>query len=384
MKSSQLNQYALNSFAGLNSKQLISKFKKCNLLDETRAKQYSSLEKIIGNTPIILYHTSENNNRVYIKRECDNPFGSHYDRVYLQLFLFYEGTQQIKKGQKIIETTSGAAGASFAGIGKELGYECIVAIPQGTTKKRENAIKKYLISDNHLINTPKKDYIAGFPNFIRNYLKQNKDVFFLNHSMGPAKRDGKNITYENNEHTLKALESVAEEIIYSLGHVDYFVPAVGNGSSVLGPGRYLKLDNPKTFILAYESFQSAVAYNLKYPKIYQHFYKLEPGTLDRHNVFGTSYNGIDFPHLNNSLKIINEIRLFSDSQMDYNYSQKTNISKTGLPCWDSKDLVGLKEFGRSTKAGVAVALFFLNVHDHYEFFTDKNFVVIAYDKSDRY
>ena len=57
-----------------------------------------------------------------MKRECDNPFGSHYDMVYLALYRHYEESGKIRPGDKVLETTSGAAGVSFAGIGKELGF----------------------------------------------------------------------------------------------------------------------------------------------------------------------------------------------------------------------------------------------------------------------
>ncbi len=99
-----------------------------------------------------------NGNRIYLKMESENPFGSHYDRVYIALFRFYEKQRRISPGDKVLETTSGAAGVSFAGIGKILGYECVVALPAGGEKARENAIRQNLRDNAHLILTDASSY----------------------------------------------------------------------------------------------------------------------------------------------------------------------------------------------------------------------------------
>src|ERR1700757_2668557 len=53
-----------------------------------RIALYRHLESKIGNTPLVeLHNVLPNNNRLFIKNECDNGIGhSHYDRVYISLF----------------------------------------------------------------------------------------------------------------------------------------------------------------------------------------------------------------------------------------------------------------------------------------------------------
>jgi len=330
-------------------------------------KAILDLEKQIGNTKLEQYNGKlANNNKLFIKRECDNPFGSHYDRVYLALFKYYETKGIIKPGDKVFETSSGTAGASFSAIAKKLGYKPYLAIPKGV----DNAIIKTIKSYNTKIYfTPEKDYITGFPIFLRKFKPWEKGLFFLNHSMGRKADKG----YKDNDITLKALGKIAKEIKKQI-KVDYFIPATGNGSSILGPSKYF---DKKTKVITFESSQSAVAYNLLYPGKYKKLFGIEPGTLPKHKLRGTSYQGINFPHIEHAInkKIIKDSLLISDKEVDDNYNKLTgkNLFKE-LPHWDSIK----SEFGRSTRAGIAA------VKELSKETKNKTYVIIAYDKANRY
>ncbi|MFA4887401.1 MAG: pyridoxal-phosphate dependent enzyme, partial [Candidatus Nanoarchaeia archaeon] len=304
------------------------------------------------------------------KMECENPYGSHYDRVYLALFKFYEEQGLIRQGGKVIETTSGSAGVSFAGIGRCLGYECYVALPAGGERARERAVRALLPNPDNLMFTPADQYVNGFPTFLKEYLAKHPDFLFLNHSMG--KRE--NGVVGNNEITLSALEKIAREV--SGEKVDYFVSAVGNGSTLLGLGRVF---NDVT-IIGFESFQSAVAFNLKYPGEYKRKFDIQPGSLPRHRLPGTSYQGIDFPHIRNAIadQLVDDVILVSDRETDDFYSSMTGRRDTQqLPHWDRR-IDGFVDVGRSTQAGIQVAL---QISKRVE---GKNLLVIAYDKAERY
>ena len=341
-------------------------------MKDHRLERYSEIEKTVGSTALVPYKGDvPNDNSIWIKRECDNPFGSHYDRVYLQLFRSFEESG-MEPGTKVLETTSGAAGVSFAGIGKLLGYECFVALPAGGEKAREDAIKEQLPSPDHLIFTPADQYISGFPSFLKRFLADHRDFVFLNHSMGS--RDRASGRYTNNEVTLKALEGIAREALHEVA-VDYFLPAVGNGSSILGPGRVFENG---TQVIPFETFQSAVAYELRHPGEYEKKFGIQPGTLSRHKLPGTSYQGIDFPHIRNSIGLICDVALVSDAAMDKEYERITGRQESRrLPHWDVT-LTNHEDLGRTGKAAISVALQLA------ENTKGKNFLVIAYDKASRY
>ncbi|OGG51494.1 hypothetical protein A2704_04790 [Candidatus Kaiserbacteria bacterium RIFCSPHIGHO2_01_FULL_54_36b] len=326
----------------------------------------SVFEKI-GNTPVIEYHGEvPNGNHIYFKLECENPFGSHYDRVYPALYKHHEEKGTLNPGATVLETTSGSAGVSFAGIGRELGYKCIVAIPAGTENAREDAIKQ---QGAELRNTPADTYVSGFPKFLKCYLVKNRGVVFLNHSMGEFGVE--------NRVTTQSLEAIATEIQQQLGSIDYYVAAVGNGSTVLGPGRVFAALGTK--VVTFESFQSGVAYEMLYPGAYEREFGIMPGSLPRHNLFGTSYPGIKFPHIQIALQkehLVSESYLVSDAAVDDNYYKATGKEAPAeLPRWDAYQL---RPYGRTTRAGLAVALKIA------QRVRGKKIVALAYDKEDRY
>ncbi|MBI5073362.1 pyridoxal-phosphate dependent enzyme [Candidatus Woesearchaeota archaeon] len=162
---------------------------------------------------------------------------------------------------------------------------------------------------------------------------------------------GKNGT--NNEVTLKALETIAEEIaLQETKAIDYFVSAVGNGSNVLGVGRAF----PKTTkVIAFETVQSAVLYDLKFPGEYEQRFGIPHGKLPRHSLPGTSYQGIDFPHIRNAASLVDDVVLLSDASLDKAYTARTGKHDTEqLPHWDKVEQ--FSDVGRTTHAALAVAL----------------------------
>jgi len=337
-------------------------------MKKERNEKYIKLESEIGKTSLVQYLGEvPRENKIWIKRECDNPFGSHYDRVYLALFKHFEETGLINERRKVFETSSGTAGASFAGIGRELGYECHVAIPKGVDEAVINVIKGL---GAEIYFTPEKDYVSGFPEFIKKFKPWDKGMFFLNHSMGRRGDAG----YVDNNVTLSALGEIAEEIV-SETNVDIYIPAIGNGSSLLGPGKVFKRYG--TRIVGFESAQSGVAYDKLYPGKYLKELGINIGELPRHNLRGTSYPGIDFPHIRNAVEqgILDEVVLVSDEDVDASYFSMTGKRDTEkLVHWDGIDC----EFGKSTRAGIAVGL---DIASKVE---GKNIIVIAYDFAKRY
>jgi cysteine synthase len=349
-------------------------------MNAERAKLYYDLEKVIGNTPLTKYQGNvPNENQIYIKEEHTNLFGSHYDRVYLELFRHYEEIGKIKPGDKVVETSSGSAGVSFAGIGKILRYECYCLLPAGGEKARENAILEQLQNKDHLIFTDEKRYTAGLSTSLKKFLvskrKIGQNVFPMNHSTG--EKDPITGITQNNEIALFGIEGIGREIKKQLKTIDYFIPAGGNGTSILGPSRAL---DQQTKIITFETIQAGVFYEKKNPGKYEELFGIKPGSMPRHNLPGTifPYSGFDFPHINNSLNLIEQVILISNKKMDADYFQMTGKTTTEqLPHEDDSNILQ-NGFGKSTRAGIATALeISKNV-------TGKNIVIIGYDKINRY
>jgi cysteine synthase A len=350
-------------------------------LSANREKVYEQVcaEIVRTPTPLIKYRgETPNDNTIWIKAEYTNFYGSHYDRVYWKLFRHFEEQGKDPIDWKAVETTSGSGGISFAGIGGKLGFECHVLLPGGGEKRREAAIRQLLRSGDHLHLTPAERYVNGLPRAISRFLvearRRGENYLFMNHMMGEEEGT-------NNEITLRALEDIGNELLSKI-QVDYFIPAVGNGSSILGPGRVLAKN--KTHIVAFETVQSAVAYSLLYPERYEAEFNMGPGILSRHRMPGTSFYGVPCPHILNAINthLVQEVILVSDHKTDLEYSIRTNgkSDTTRLVHWDTPLIQGYEEVGRSTMAGINVALEIAKRPE----VSGKNLVVIGYDKIDRY
>jgi len=299
-------------------------------MEKDRQKLYESLKERIGRTRLEPYMGDvPNGNSIFIKRECDNPLGSHYDRVYLALYKYWEENKGLKPGMNVLETSSGSAGVSFAGIGRYLGYNCYVMVPEGEQlRKRREAIAE---QGAKIILTPEEEYINGFPKRIPQYIGELK-AKFLNHSMG---RKG-----TNNEVTLTSLEEIAKEVLEEI-NVDIYVVGIGNGSSIVGPGRVFKKYDSTMQIVGYKPRKSG---------------KNDlPGLINQDGLDPSIV--IPFPHIEEAKKIMGREVLL-------------NGLDTGV--------IGNEDLGRTGRAGISVAL------DMAKEVNGKNMLVLAYDKADRY
>lgn len=344
-------------------------------LTNERKELYEQLESKILNTKLDLYEGDVvNNNKIWIKKECDSLHESHYDYPYLQLLKHYEINGMIKPGKKIFDASSGSAGISLAGIGSELGYDVHIALPAGGEKARETEIVK---RGGIIHETDEVSYVNGFMRFTPRFLVSNRDCFFINHSLGSSKT-------EMNEIALKAFEKIATESLEQIQKygekLDYFVPALGNGSTLVGPGRVFKKN--EVSIKGFEPFQSGLVYDMLYPGKYAEEFGIEPGTLKRHKLPGMSFQQlgkhVPVPTYDFAIKtkLLDDVILLSDSFMNSEYETLTsNKHPTNLPRWDIEQY---KDFGRSTNGGIQVCKMLAKSTD------SKNYLIIGYDKKNRY
>jgi len=86
----------------------------------------------VGNTPLIKL-----SDKLYGKLEAVNPGGSIKDRPVKYILDSYEKNKLIKKGDTIIEATSGNTGISLAMMCAERGYKCVIVMPSDMSVERK-------------------------------------------------------------------------------------------------------------------------------------------------------------------------------------------------------------------------------------------------------
>ena len=96
------------------------------------------LSNYIGNTPLIKI-----SDKLYAKAEIFNPTGSIKDRPASYIINDAEKKGLIKKGDTIIEATSGNMGISFAWLASERGYNCKIVMPSNMSEERKQMLRLY-------------------------------------------------------------------------------------------------------------------------------------------------------------------------------------------------------------------------------------------------
>ena len=105
-----------------------------------RCKQ---IKHMIGNTPLLairfLYRGKER--VIYAKAEHLNLTGSIKDRMAFHILKKAYQQHRIEPGDTIAEATSGNTGISFAAIGRALGHQVVIFMPDWMSQERVSLIK---------------------------------------------------------------------------------------------------------------------------------------------------------------------------------------------------------------------------------------------------
>ena len=81
--------------------------------------------------------------KLFVKLEFMNPTGSIKDRPATYIINDAEKRKLLKKGDTIIEATSGNMGISFAWLAAERGYNCKIVMPSNMSEERKQMLRLY-------------------------------------------------------------------------------------------------------------------------------------------------------------------------------------------------------------------------------------------------
>ncbi|MBD3311871.1 cysteine synthase [archaeon] len=215
---------------------------------------------LIGNTPVVrIVDGFKPKVEVLIKLEGMNPSGSIKDVAVHYMILDAEKKGELKKGDTIIEATSGNTGIAFAMIGAVKGYNVKLVMPENVSDERKKILKAY---GAELILTPASKGVDGSILKARELIKKNPKMVYLNQYDNPANALG-HYYYTGNEVWRQ-----------TNGHVTHFVAGVGTGGTIMGAGRRLKELDPEIRVVGVEPVKGHGIQGLKNmsesitPKIY--------------------------------------------------------------------------------------------------------------------
>jgi cysteine synthase B len=210
---------------------------------------------LIGNTPLVEARNLNKNKNVklFLKLEGNNPGGSLKDRAAYNMIISALERGDIKKGDKLIEATSGNTGIALAMIAQLLNIEIELILPEDSTKERTQTMRAYGAT---VILTPAKEGIIGS----RDYA--DKKVAGGGYIM---------LNQFANEDNWKAHYKTTGPEIWrdTQGTVTHFVSAMGTTGTIIGTSTYLKEKNPDIQIVgAQPSDGSQIPGIRKWPKEY--------------------------------------------------------------------------------------------------------------------
>tara|TARA_R110000764_G_scaffold123144_1_gene210728 strand:- start:71 stop:970 length:900 start_codon:yes stop_codon:yes gene_type:complete len=206
------------------------------------------LSSYVGNTPLIPIRLG--GYTVWGKCEFMNPGGSVKDRMATYILDDAEDRKLIKKGDTLIEATSGNTGIAFAMLAAERGYNMKIVMPSNMSEERKQILKFYGAG---LIQVEAGDFNGAIET--RDTLAESFGWFNCNQFHNPLNTEVhyKTTGPEINKQFRK-LTSTDHESTWPQA----FVVGTGTGGTIMGCGEYLKEKFPGISLVAVEPAESAV------------------------------------------------------------------------------------------------------------------------------
>ncbi len=218
-----------------------------NTLIRKTPARFKQLKHMIGNTPLLAIRFSFRGIErvIYAKAEQLNMTGSIKDRMAFHILKKAYGEGRIQPGDTIAEATSGNTGISLAAIGRALGHEVVIFIPDWMSQERVALIKSLGAKI-----VPVSREQGGFLGSIRmtqELAQREQNVFlpaqFANLANAEAHEQttGPELWWQLHSHSIKP---------------DAFVAGVGTGGTVMGVGKFLRQHNPAIKLYPLEPAES--------------------------------------------------------------------------------------------------------------------------------
>lgn len=208
---------------------------------------YTSIDQLIGNTPLLELSNIEKNldlkAKVIVKLEYFNPAGSVKDRIAKAMLDDAEAAGKLNKDSVIIEPTSGNTGVGLASVAAARGYRLIITMPETMSVERRLLMKAY---GAELVLTDGAKGMKGAIAKAEELTAEIPNSFIAGQFTNPANPQAH-------------IKTTGPEIWNDTeGKVDVFVAGVGTGGTVTGVGKYLKSQNPDVKVVAVEPASSPV------------------------------------------------------------------------------------------------------------------------------
>jgi cysteine synthase B len=191
--------------------------------------------QLIGNTPLVKINLPEipKHVTVYGKLEGNNPGGSVKDRPAYSMISKAFDRGEIKRGDRLVEATSGNTGIALAMVARTFGLHLTLIMPENSTKERIDTMRAYGAS---LILTDAQKTIEHSRELAEKMSRED-GYHMLNQ-------------FANKDNYLAHYETTGPEIWKDTqGRITHFVSSMGTTGTIMGNSMYLKEQNPDVKII---------------------------------------------------------------------------------------------------------------------------------------
>jgi len=198
-----------------------------------------TLEDFIGDTPLARLQrlpgedNRRNGNVILAKLEGNNPAGSVKDRPAMSMIRRAEERGAIKRGDVLIEPTSGNTGIALAMAAAIRGFRMILIMPEHLSVERRQTMRAF---GAEIILTPQKGGMEAARDLAEKMVREGKGIMLDQ--------------FANPDNPLSHYEGTGPEIWRDTqGKVTHFVSSMGTTGTIMGCSRYFKERNPKIQVI---------------------------------------------------------------------------------------------------------------------------------------
>ena len=186
-----------------------------------------NIQETIGNTPLIQVPVESQTSVVLAKCEGNNPGGSIKDRAALKMINDAEERGQIRKGDTLIEATSGNTGIALSMVASIKGYKIIIIMPETVSSERIKTMKVY---GAEVILVSKEEDMEGARDLAAKMSTLGKGLVLDQ--------------FSNPSNYMAHFETTGPEIwAQTEGKITHFVSAMGTTGTITGVSMFLKSKN---------------------------------------------------------------------------------------------------------------------------------------------
>jgi cysteine synthase B len=198
-----------------------------------------TLEDYIGDTPLARLQrlpgdeNRRNGNVILAKLEGNNPAGSVKDRPAISMVRRAEERGTIKRGDVLIEPTSGNTGIALAMAAAIRGFRMILIMPEHLSVERRQTMRAF---GAEIILTPQKGGMEAARDLAEQMVREGKGIMLDQ--------------FANPDNPLAHYETTGPEIWRDTGgKITHFVSSMGTTGTIMGCSRYFKENNPRIQIV---------------------------------------------------------------------------------------------------------------------------------------